>query len=487
MFTITFYRFSKKRNSTLRPSTGGTNYQCRALEPFDHLNPTFELRMGQTIPSYNYAATGGYYYWITKWECVGPNWRCYCTVDALASWRDTIGNQQIYVYRSSSSYNLRITDNMYPTLDRTHMLNVTLPKLWTVGGANAAGAAENTGVYIAGLIGSTGTRYYVFDAAHWSAFLQYIFSDSYYNQVLGQFGATEYPEAKVAINPVQYIASLWYAPIGILTGGGAWGIRVGDAVQFIPLGNTMIPHADISNQRAYPIDDFATSFSIYDIAITEDFGHPQASERGDWLNLAPYTQIQLFYPPFGLVELDPAAISHHENMRLRVTLDARTAEIMLEVQVYNVPADMRTIYRATSSFGVPVPVSNVITPGYSDLRATQSILGGLASLAQGNIGAAVDKFGAAIGGAVEGSIPHVSSIGGPGSTAKLDGFPKLYVTHWRVSPDDLQGKGRPLCDMRTISTIPGYIQGDPDELEIPCTSTELEIIREHVRNGFHYQ
>ena len=187
------------------------------------------------------------------------------------------------------------------------------------------------------------------------------------------------------------------------------------------------------------------------------------------------------------VELDPAAISHHENMRLRVTLDARTAEIMLEVQVYNVPADMRTIYRATSSFGVPVPVSNVITPGYSDLRATQSILGGLASLAQGNIGAAVDKFGAAIGGAVEGSIPHVSSIGGPGSTAKLDGFPKLYVTHWRVSPDDLQGKGRPLCDMRTISTIPGYIQGDPDELEIPCTSTELEIIREHVRNGFHYQ
>jgi hypothetical protein len=42
-------------------------------------------------------------------------------------------------------------------------------------------------------------------------------------------------------------------------------------------------------------------------------------------------------------------------------------------------------------------------------------------------------------------------------------------------------------DKRQLSTIPGYIIGDPDEISIASTDQELTEIRDAVREGFYYE
>lgn len=110
--------------------------------------------------------------------------------------------------------------------------------------------------------------------------------------------------------------------------------------------------------------------------------------------------------------------------------------------------------------------------------AAGNIGGGMLAMAQGIEGA--------VGQAVQGQIPHLSTMGGPGSTAAMDGTPKLYVTHWYMANDDLAGRGRPLMAVRKLSTIPGYIQADSDELSLSCTETEMQEIRAAVSGGFYY-
>lgn len=505
-FAVRFYRFSKKPNSTAIPASGATysQFNCTAKGVLDLLHPEIVIRFNDgaehdvsLLVNTNYARIPSFerWYFVKGWRAEGPLWIASLDVDALASWRETLGAQNIYIYRSGYTFNGRIPDNLYPTTSQARRLNISIPKIWTVGGANAAGAAADTGLYILGIAGNNGTRFYAFEPGYFRAFMAYIFSNTFYEQVLGTFGAQEYPEAKVAVNPLQFITSCCYVPIGLID-SGYWGIRHEARINHIPVGPVMVPPTeDFSNQSCYPLSDNATSFSIYDIDTTAaDFEHPQAAERGEWLNLAPATEYELFYPPFGLIPLDPAAIAVHDNLRIRVTLDARTAEIMLEVQVFDTAANIRTIYRATASFGVSVPISNVLQPGTSAVQVLGSGLGGLITgglrMAAGDLSGALGILGgagAAIGTAVKGQIPHLSTMGGPGSTAGLDGIPKLYVTQWYMAPDDYAGRGRPLCDKRTISAIPGYIMGDPDELSIGCMEEEMTAIIGAVRGGFFYE
>lgn len=501
-FNVQFYQFSKKSNSTATPTGSGQTYACLANEPLDVLEPVIRIELAYTtqipLSVYNYARIPllERWYWITGWTMVDGLWEARLRVDPLASWKTQIGGNSCYVYRSSYSWDNKVTDTRYPTVDRQRKLQISVPKIWTVGGANAAGQAADTGVYILGVAGNTGTQFYAFEPAYFRQFLAYLFSNTFYEQVLGTFGAQEYPEAKVAVNPMQFITSAYYVPIGLID-SGYWGIRHDAAINHIPVGPVMVPPTgEFSNQRCYPLSDNATSFSVFDIDTTaSDFQHPQADVRGDWLNLSPFTSYRLFYPPFGLIELDPAEVSTHENLRIRVTLDARCCQVMLEVQVFDTAANIRTIYRATGSFGVQIPVSNVIQPGTGTLQplltAGAGIVGGAMSMMAGNIGGGLLSMAQGVehaaGQAVQGQIPHLSTMGGPGSTAGMDGTPKLYVTQWYVANDDLNGQGRPLMAVRQLSGIPGYIQADADELSLSCTATELAEIQSAVAAGFYYE
>lgn len=109
-----FSGFSKKPNSTKRPS-GGSLVTVRLKDNCSVLNPVF-LLTGYNL-SHNYVKWGSRYYYIDDIVIVGNELAEYhCSTDALATFKDVIGASNQYVSRSASSYNLRVVDNYYPAL-----------------------------------------------------------------------------------------------------------------------------------------------------------------------------------------------------------------------------------------------------------------------------------------------------------------------------------------------------------------------------------
>lgn len=497
-FNVVLYTFAKRANSTSQPSAAGTTVACTAKLPLDVITPTIQLQLSggaAANPSaYNYARIQdfGRYYWIKTWRNVGPLWEADLQADPLASWKTQIGSQSCYVYRAASNFDRSVPDNLYPTTTLIRQLNITLPRPWTVGGASASGAVSGSGIFIAGIISTSGTNYYAFTPAGWSLFVQRLQEDDYFERVLGVFGATEYPEAKVAVNPMQYISGVKWCPVGY-GASGSWCIHTGSSVSTVNVGVSYVSLASLGSYACWLLEEEHLS-SIHDVSTSSaGFVHPQAAARGDWLNFAPYTSIEVFYPPFGLIELDPVIISKFDYLRFSLSLDSHTCTCKLDIYCHD-NLTHRNIYRGIASFGIDIPVSTIIQPGTSPMSYVRAALGvtqGVAQAATGNlIGAASSIIGGingAIGSAVAGQVPHLSAIGGPGSTASLDGTPTLYLTQWYLADDDPADRGRPLCSVENISGFSGYVMCDSDHVSIACTSRELTEIRAAMAAGFYYE
>lgn len=500
-FNVIFYTFSKKERSTAVPASGGKTVSCLANEPMDLLAPVISLdwRNESGIPTgYNYAYIASFsrYYWITGWTCRDGLWWAALRVDPLASWKTSIGAQQLYVYRAAAEQNNALPDTKFPLTAELNRHNTALPKLWTVGGANAAGTAADTGTYVLGIISSgisglSGVQYYGFTASNLSQLMDFIFSSAYFNHILTDFGATEYPEAKVAINPLQYITSARFFPIGYSSQGSGNYLLHGGGSTFVAVGNQSISddHTwaaaffDVPNTQLH----FRTTVLTETITITSAMHHPQAAVRGYWLDRPPYTRIELFYPPFGILELDPSVVLSASSLALQIAIDVWTGTATMTIQA-TISGATRTILRLSSQVGLDIPLSNIYTNARSEMQTAQGLIG-MAQSAVNLDPAGVLNAERSIGQAfVNSLIPHLSTTGTMGgSTAPMAGTPALMITHQLMADDDNAGQGRPLCKVKTISACPGYVMADPDEVEISCTEEELSQIRSAIGGGFYYE
>ena len=70
----------------------------------------------------------------------------------------------------------------------------------------------------------------------------------------------------------------------------------------------------------------------------------------------------------------------------------------------------------------------------------------------------------------------------------MGGNPALQITHWYLADDDPAGRGRPYCKTRQLSTLPGFIQAESDELSIAgALEPEIADIKDAVSQGFFYE
>ena len=506
-FNVTFYTFTKKANSTARPSASGSTYACVGKSPLSMTSPRLQLKLADGAAdnpaAWNYAYIPSFnrYYHVTEWTNSGPIWEAALQVDALASWKTQIGDSTLYVYRSSYEQNGQLADAAYPQLAEPHITQYDFPKVWTIGGANDAGIAANTCVIVAGIISESGTKFYAFSWDNWNRFYTKLFSNDYYEDVLGEFGATEYPEAKVAINPLQYISSALIVPTGI--GAGRYCIHYDTTVSSIPVGNVTVTPASLV---AYRLNDNPQAPEYYRFNIpSTGFYHPQAATRGVWLNYTPATEYTLFYPPIGEIPLEPSLICFADAINVYLHFDYKAGTCMLDLNsqfntgtanAYSVP-----LYRGEFAMGCPLQLTNVLKTGTN--IQNQSYYNGMELLLNGafsdnglrswanSLTSKVPIVGGTISNgvqaAVHGAVPKLSAKGSFGSTANMGGQPRLIVTHWQYAQDDNACKGRPLCFPRQISTIPGFITAEADELAIPCTASELSSIRSAVYSGFFYE
>ena len=354
--------------------------------------------------------------------------------------------------------------------------------------------------YVVGLVGNnfTGVQYRIFTWPQLTTLFNYLMSDAYYVDMLGVFGSTD-PSAKVAVNPLQYILSIRAFPSINLTSSA---VVLENDYYVGPLHLVSDSQHTFSCYRKVDVD---TGLEVQIIKQTTTTSlvnnsswawHPQTDPRGQWINAA-HAKYTLSAPPFGTLQLDPSIISHCDGFILNGSLDLSTGLGQLALVYYrDMPSGRKysapTIVQAP--VGVDIPISVVTSAGFGAHQiasilssAVPSAIGAAVAGPAGAVAGIMSVAGSAIGSVTESRIAKGSHVGSQGSLINYQLSMTLTAEYTMLAAEDNNSLGRPLCQIRQLNNIPGYIKADPDDLSLSCTVSELDEIRTAIREGFYYE
>lgn len=471
MINIYLFNYSKKDNSTAHPSTSdGTRFRCSVKTGSSIISPVIEISV-EELPGYNYAYIGNFkrWYFVTNITYDRGVWVLSLACDVLASYKTEIGNMSAYVTRSSYAYDGNLIDRMYPARAAYTISNVTLNPDEVVTWASGTFA-----VNVVNAQSSSGYITYLFTAAQFSTFLGSLSTDltdssvSVWDSVTESIKITSY-------DPMRYIGSVLWFP---------GSVPAGTAKTSMKLGNYEVTGISCV-QPSFP-----TSTQTFTIALPK---HPQASARGSFANLAPYSEYTLELGPFGDIKLDTTAL--YDQSKLFVVIDADwitgngRAFIYAGSQTITPISGQTLVANVVCQYGVPVRINsmNSLTAG-SLLSTVGGVAGIIGGIALGDAGAAVAGFNSALNGVETMAKGSFDSVGNTGSIADHMMKKILYARFWSIANDDLANNGRPLCQMKTISTIPGFIQVQKSAFSSSqATRPEADAVIAYMEGGFYYE
>ena len=466
-FRVNLYAFSKRSNSTLRPSGNGFVTTCEAHDPVNIMEPLMKFNLSSVIDyNYMYVQNWDRYYWIESWTYDKGIWLATCSIDPLASWRNSIGDMTEYVLRSSYAFDGDIVDTTYPLQAETEVVQNFLPD-WSI----SSGA---TGCHVVGIVGANGlVEYYRID--NLPEFGAYMFgtnpNSTLWDEIIADDPGVQaggYPSfMKAQFNPLQYVVScIWY-PFTIPTSGSKVHVYFG--------------YFD-SGYQAYKIN--RSSYGLFSSRIPLH-NHPQYT-RGRYLNYAPYTRLRLSALPWGEVDLDTTKFSNKPTNHIYLT--AMLDPVTGSTKLYVMNGDSETILVLVGQIGVTEQLSQVLKDNLATVTGGLSAIAGVTQAAAGNILGGIATAVSGIGNAVTAQYPDVSTTGTNG--ARIAVCPTniwVTITHQLIVEEDRPNHGRPLCERRQLSSLPGYLVISDPDVSIPATKDEIEAIRNFMVSGFFYE
>lgn len=478
MINITFYTFSKKENSTKRPTGTGTTYQCLIKEPSGILNPTIALDLGlsNSPNAFNYCYIQEYnrYYYVNEWTFDNALWYGSLSIDTLATAKEYIGDKDFYILRSANAYNGSVVDTKYPTLTEanSYMDSISTVTISKRDGSLPASVPNyfnmplNMGRYYIGVTGANGTGvdWYVLSPNGFNTF-----ANAIYDYTPADMGDVSSGIAKQIADPMQYIVNCYwlpYAPLGVLVGP-----------RTIKLGYFSIPNVDCG--KIDPITDIVKSSATFTIRK-----HPQANSRGKYLNNSPFSNYTIQFNPFGSFSLDASLMIDDTTIDAEWYVDYTTGLADLTLKASNT-----LLANTQAQMGTPIQLNQAIV---DMIGVTRSTLTGAIDVASGLL---TGNYGSAIAGAVGGYIgatmskqPKITSLGGGGNFLPFSTYtPKIYSDFYYIADEFNAEIGRPLCEVRKPNNLGGYIVVLDGSIEAPLTKSELIDINNYLTTGFFYE
>jgi len=213
------------------------------------------------------------------------------------------------------------------------------------------------------------------------------------------------------------------------------------------------------------------------------------------MNSGAYTNCSIYLPPYGMIDLDCNILAADRgSINVSYNTDMRTGECLMKVSISNtVPAQTHIVSEIRFRNCVEIPLTQVISAGggvgLADVMG--SVVGVASAAASGNVvgavGGAITGAVSAIQTAARNRIPEVRRNGNVESMIGFYDAPYIQYT-WEIQvDDDVAQHGRPLCKVRQLSNIPGYILCANTELAIAGTAEEEVRIRGYLESGFFYE
>lgn len=473
---ILLLQVNKKINSTYRTTEGALRFSdCRLIDGCSIVSPVIELNLGNTrniLDSYNYVYIEDFsrFYFINNWTFNNGLWILSLNVDVLASFKEDIGLTNKYILRACSQYNGNIIDSKYPivaTVDNSEELcdedvyDVTLERTLS----DYFNRNYENGYFIIGVVGNNGTgvTYYSLRSADFKRLVNSLMA----------FSPTDMPDvsagiAKALANPIQYVTTCYWTPYARYDREQQLSIKFGNYT-------IQVYGFEITNSKL--LNEYSTTIDLPK--------HPQRT-RGHYLDLSPYSRYSLIFNPFGTFTLDTVKICNSSEITLDWFIDYSTGQG--DLRVFNDEGDL--LEHSVAMFGIPIQLSQITV---DTLGGIGSLIGGglgvVGGIVSGNVVGGMMSAASGITSAIQSMQPQATSKGASGSFISFAYRPRVYGSFSLIAEEDFDNLGRPLCEIKKINTLSGFIMCRDGENKVGrgATDQEKDLISQFLTEGFYYE
>ena len=465
-FKVNLYTLAKRDNSTKQPTGTGTEFNCVMKAGSGIMHPVLSFDLGLTSdPSqYNYAYIPAFerYYFIEEWYFNQALWTATLKVDVLATYKTAIGGSSLYVLRAAGANDGNIIDTLYPAKTGCSFSSDTKTNPW-----------QSNNCFVVGVVSEAATmgslKYYVLGSGQLTVMCQTLMdADSIITEANG-FNLTELSQALQLslVDPIQYIKTCIMLPVAyteMSNYGTAEQVKVFNFEPGSIQGVVIQPNTRVSKSYSFSIPK-----------------HPDTNSRGNYVNSSPFTSLTLTIPPWGTIDIDTSVTANASTLSVDVDLDPVTGKGILVVKANNI-----VLNRLEAQVGVPISLSSVTRDYIGAATSALGAAGGMISGFMGNIGGFIGAA-SGVGNAVESLMPRAQTIGNTGSFVSNRGDFRLDAQFFRPVSDDNTHNGRPLCQVRQINNLSGYMLIQDGDVTINGTSAEDSMIRNYLESGFYYE
>lgn len=479
---VTFYRgFSKRINSTLRPTIAGTTLNCRLKEDCSKHNPI--LLINSQVYDYDYALIqwtvgDAAFYYVTDVVSRANNLVEYhLKEDVLATYKVDIGNTIAHIAFSSSDYDTMIIDpriQVKNSKTATGSSDVLDRPVFSGGGFILTVFSGDIAVYSTGI----STSYWLDDDAM-DVCRKWLADSTVYTAIFNYLKG---------FKPMDGVFGLIWVPYTIPSGYA----EETDDIYIGPIKNS-------DNQFYFNRGHKPQRIKGFQMGI-QNFKVPIHLRYTDFRAYEPYTTGTIYLPGVGNIDLNMGDWrgSQYINVTVAIELITGNVKYLLFTDEGNLVQSADCNVSATCPLGqMTINASGVMTGLTTMAGGAVSMLGSIGGMLAGNIPlAAAAGAGALITGAANTALSakqHGISISGGfgGRTASL--WP--YINHVEYSSDTedptdinyIAKKGRPCDGCRQIGTLSGYVMCDDASVASAAAQPERDEINAYLNSGFYYE
>lgn len=458
---VTLYKnFSKRKNSTKQPTNvDGVTKNLTLKDKCSYINPSFFLSDAE---GYVYLEAWGNYYFINgvEYDINGAQYIT-CSIDVLATWKESILATTAFVKYSTSNYSLNIVDDRVAPL-----------------------VAENT-----------------YTATASSIFVQ---DEAYIITVISQDGGV--------VNFYAGYAGLQSIVESLLSKTTSWWQSIfaslSDALSAL-IGVMAIPITDLStgtSRQVYlgsldleigtlpTLVDVRTGYKV-DTAYIEIPRTYTDFRRG-----SKFTNISLYLPYVGVVDISADDVMDSEGLSIKTVANAMTGNV-----IYRVGNDQgEWIGTYSGTFGRRIPVSNIqltnVAQSITQMVSAGATMAGILGVGTAGVALGSGLTMAAGASAISSGISAFSKFtqksntliggynGSYGEFIYKDFYLSVVEQGSRIEPSNLtELYGNPCSKVLSLSNLSGYVETIGFSIDISAPSVIRDMINSAVDNGIYIE
>ena len=445
---ITMWRTTKRDNSTATPTSQPTWFTNSVVkdvvlkQPTDVLNPVFTLKMGGH-DGQNYLAAFGRYYWITGIKSLANElWEISCKIDPLGSYRGHIRNTEAYVlYDSTANTEIPDTRLGVRTTPTTAQSTAEMPWGFASGNGTKFIAIEGDGDLVKDGKADSATGVYIVNDASIEDIANGFDMDDFAQNLRSSVTSVEVP-IKYQPNLITmedhltYMRTLGASDIAIMIilafiifidGWYLAYINVADTLKGIFTGEDALKHLKSAYWLPFDCSDEGTGVSrvalgsyVETLSSAKLLRKPFKTtvvnvgipwQYSDWRNVQN-TEIQVFIPLIGNVNVPASAVKGHSNITVRMNLNMFSGSFSVRLQCGDV-----TLGSYGASCQMPILIGDSNANANAITNTVVGAVGTAVGVATGNVALTAGAVTGMIQSGLQCIQPISTSVGGIGGGA----------------------------------------------------------------------